>query len=116
MDVGHVEDKVLNDANVVRLAARPDHVVHRHAVRGEVCGAERGARYLRVVAPDVAAMTPEHAELVPDRAGATNANRLQASAYLATSRSVFFSPMPPIMIGGCGGLKTCGLFSVSARR
>jgi hypothetical protein len=27
-------------------------------------------------------------------------NTLQASAYLATSRSVFFSPPPPIMIFG----------------
>ncbi len=27
---------------------------------------------------------------------------LQASAYWATSRSVFFSPVPPIKMGGCG--------------
>src|SRR5947199_299196 len=29
-------------------------------------------------------------------------NRLHASAYLATKRSVFFSPPPPIMIGAGG--------------
>ena len=30
------------------------------------------------------------------------AKTLQASAYFATRRSVFFSPPPPTMIGGCG--------------
>ena len=29
-------------------------------------------------------------------------NRLQASAYRATSRRVLRSPLPPIRIGGCG--------------
>ena len=45
---------------------------------------------------------------------AAPANRLHASAYRATSRSVFFSPQPPIMIGGCGRVSGCGELSVSA--
>ena len=39
---------------------------------------------------------------------------LHASAYRATSRSVFFSPPPPIMIGGRGRLSGGGMHSVSA--
>ena len=33
---------------------------------------------------------------------ATGHGRLLSSAYCATSRRVFFSPAPPIMIGGAG--------------
>ena len=39
---------------------------------------------------------------------------LQASAYRATSLSVFFSPAPPIRIGGCGRDSACGELSVRA--
>ena len=41
------------------------------------------------------------------------AERLQASAYCATSRKVFFSPMPPTMMGGRGRLTAGGLFIAS---
>ena len=37
--------------------------------------------------------------------------RLQASAYLATSRSVFFSPPPPMSTGGWGRCTAGGEFS-----
>jgi hypothetical protein len=37
-------------------------------------------------------------------------------AYRATSRSVFFSPDPPIMIGGCGRDSGCGLLRGRSRR
>ena len=43
-------------------------------------------------------------------------NRLHASAYWATSRSVFLSPDPPIMIGGCGFDSACGEFSGRSSR
>src|SRR5207253_11418499 len=32
--------------------------------------------------------------------------KLQASAYWATSRNVFRSPLPPMIIGGCGRLRS----------
>src|ERR1035441_1698710 len=38
-------------------------------------------------------------------------NRLQASAYLATRRSVLRSPLPPIRIGGCGRCRELGELS-----
>ena len=55
-------------------------------------------------------------QLVGDLVGPAPAaaNTLQASAYLATSRSVFLSPPPPTMIGGRGGCRGCGELSVSA--
>jgi len=40
--------------------------------------------------------------------------RLQASAYCATRRSVFRSPLPPIMIRGCGVLTGSGRHSVAS--
>lgn len=42
------------------------------------------------------------------------AKTLQASAYFATRRSVFRSPPPPTMIGGCGCRSGCGELIVSA--
>ncbi|HET9755343.1 MAG TPA: hypothetical protein VFP66_02480 [Candidatus Limnocylindrales bacterium] len=33
------------------------------------------------------------------------ADRFEASAYWATSRSVFFSPPPPVMIGARAGAR-----------
>ena len=41
---------------------------------------------------------------------------LHASAYCATSRNVFRSPLPPIMIRGRGELAGIGLHNVSSRR
>ena len=40
---------------------------------------------------------------------------LHESAYFATSSSVFFSPDPPMRIGGCGRLSGCGELRVRAR-
>ena len=46
-------------------------------------------------------MAAQHVQLVRDVVGRPP-KMLQASAYWATIRSVFCSPLPPIMIGGCG--------------
>ena len=50
------------------------------------------------------------------RANSSESKMLHASAYRATSRSVFFSPAPPIRIGGCGRLNAWGEFNVRSSR
>lgn len=62
-----------------------------------VLGMGCGLPYTRVVPVDILAVV-----------------RLQASAYWATSLSVFFSPLPPTMISGCGRLAGAGTQTVSA--
>ena len=73
---------------------------------GGLTGLEAGAERLVdrvVVAAEVVAVAGEHVQLVADRPAAVGmSKRLQASAYRATSLSVFRSPIPPINIGGRG--------------
>ncbi len=40
---------------------------------------------------------------------------MHACAYCATMRRVFFSPLPPIRIGGCGRVRFCGELSLRPR-
>ena len=49
-------------------------------------------------------------------ANSSESKILHESAYLATRRSVFFSPAPPIRIGGCGPLNAWGQLNVRSSR
>ena len=67
----------------------------------ERISATDAVRWNRRVATDGAAVLVEDRELAFSSSN-PRSKRLQASAYLATSRSVFCSPVPPIRMGGRG--------------
>lgn len=62
-----------------------------------------------VVATFPFAVFAQHIELVAQFRGIEDVARVGVSA---TNRSVFFSPAPPIRIGGCGRVSGCGELSV----
>ncbi len=64
------------------------------------------------IATDVVTVAAEDVDLLRNHVGPPK--KLQASAYRATRRSVFFSPPPPIRMRGRGLLAGIGLQSVSA--
>ena len=67
-----------------------------------------------VVASERVAVAAQHVELVREHSRRSGTMRLQASAYWATIRRVFCSPLPPITIGGRGDCTGGGTQIVSA--
>ena len=70
---------------------------------GRVSGVDdmAGEQYLGRVAADVGAVLVEHVALVAELLGRA-ANEIPVLRKRAVVRSVRFSPLPPMQIGGCG--------------
>lgn len=113
---GEGHDVYLVDAG----PAVPGHAVGEHlgslGVGGERSGPQDRLADPGVVGAQLVAVGCQTSSLAATASGdeCGPAKGLVASAYRATSRRVFFSPEPPIMIGGLGGLSGLGEQMVSA--
>src|SRR6201994_1810544 len=106
VNAGDHRDQGVQGGLVPGPAAGQQHVVD--AQRGQVGQGGQQAGQCRRSTPSLCSMLSANWD--PGRS-----NRLQASPYFATRRSVFRSPLPPIRIGGCGRCSELGEFSGRAR-
>ena len=104
------------DAQLGDLVQVLDDLVDVLAVLAEI-ESDLGGLFDRVVVAALGlAVATQHIRSTSSlRPSSGESKMLHASAYRATSRSVFFSPAPPMRMGGCGLLTACGEFSVRSR-